>query len=249
MSKKITKEEVKKSDIFIQLTDKAIGWLEEHWRIIGTILLVSTLSGAGYVGYNMKVKSDEVAAQAELYSLRLMSGKLEKSYNSLDKKKADEAETVEVKNFESHFSKVLAEYTKFFASYRRSNAEKVGYLQLASLFADYDKWGKAKDALVKVVSNTKKENFYFGLLSMKLSQAQMNENNFKEAIQVLEQVSSQPEHRHIHAESLLRIGICYKEQKDNEKAKQYFERVNRDFSESEAAKNAKLFLRLLALKG
>ncbi|MCB0391294.1 MAG: tetratricopeptide repeat protein, partial [Bdellovibrionales bacterium] len=94
-----------------------------------------------------------------------------------------------------------------------------------------------------------KENFYYGLLSMLLTQAQMNDNKCSEAISLLEVVSSVPEHKHLHPESLLRMGLCYEKQNDVEKAKQYFERVTREFEESEAATQAKNFLRYLTIKG
>jgi predicted negative regulator of RcsB-dependent stress response len=238
VQKKKFEEEVKKSDIFIQITDMAIHWIEKHWRSVGTFLLFCAILGAGYVGYNIKSANDENKANANLYQIRLESEKFDKTFN----KESGAA-------FDSHFSTVIKSYNDFFANFRKTKIESAGHLQLADFYLKYEQNEKAEEILNKAVNALKKTDFYYGFVSMKLSQVLINNQKYSEAIKVLENVSGLPEHSHIHAESLLRVGQCYEKLQDLEKAKQYFERVNRDFSNTESAKNAKLYLRYLALKG
>lgn len=254
MSKKLTKEEVKRSDIFIRITDHTIAWIEKHGKSIAMTILVFAMAGAAYVGYEAKLKSDEKKAQATLYSLRTQGEKLEVSFKS--EKKTDEEggvgasqEATPTLDFNQHFAPLIKEYTQFFADYRKTNSEKVGYLQLADLYAQNERWEEATKLLEKGLKLTDKRDFYYGLLAIKLSQVQMSSKAFDHAVKTLETISGQPEQKHLHAESLLRIGLCYSLQSNGEKAKQYFERVERDFANSDAAKSAKNYLRLMALEG
>ncbi|MCB0356011.1 MAG: tetratricopeptide repeat protein, partial [Bdellovibrionales bacterium] len=247
-------EEVRKPDAFIHYTDKAIAWIEAHGKTIAVLIAIFVLAGGSYVGFIKYKKNQEKTAQAALYSLRTQLEKLNESYNKdtaqaakdvIDDKAAD---TVK-KDFESHYATIIKDLQDFTQKYTGTYSEKAGYIQLAYLFATNKKWDKVIETLQGTVSKTPKNNFYFGLMSMMLSQALMNTNNFSEAIKVLEQVSAQPEHQYLHAESLLRIGLCYEKQNDMEKAKQYLERVERDFADSEAATNAKYYLRMFKVKG
>ena len=259
MSKKLTKEEVKKPDPFIHYTDKAIAWIEKHGKSIGTVIMVLSLGGAGYVGVNKYQKNQEQKAQTALYNLRVQMEKLTENFNKEDKKEnkgkenksspEERAQEAPKKDFNTHYATLIGDYKKFFKDYAKSNSEKAGTIQLANLYAENEKWEEVISLLSPKVSSGAKDSFYFGMMSMLLSQAQMNSEQCPEAIKVLEAVSAQATHKHLHPESLLRIGICYENQQDYEKAKQYFERVSRDFEESEAATNAKYFLRYLALKG
>ncbi len=243
MAEQITKEDLKRSDLFIQMTDKIIEWLEKNWKSIGAILLAILLAGVAYVGYDFKRHHDESSAQAQLYSLKLDAERLENSF------KAREEVNKSEEDFNKHFSTLFTKYTDFFASYRKTQSEKMAYIQFSDFLSRHKYLERAEEKLTKILSETERENFYYGLISMKLSQVQMDRENFSDAIRTLEKVSGLPEHKHVHAESLLRIGLCHKQLEDLEKAKQYFERVSRDFAETESARSAKLFLRYLAVKG
>lgn len=242
MSEKLTKEELK-TDIFIQFTDKVLGALEKNWRPLATVIVIFALSGLAYVGYNYKIHHDEVSAQKDLYQIRLETEKIEKTY------KAREVENQSEQEFNVTFDPLIKKYTLFFAKYRKTRAEKIATIELADIYSRNNQLEKAKAVLVMALGDIKNNDFYYGSTAIKLSQVLMDQGEPQEAIKILEKLSGIPEQKHFHAESLFRIGICYDNLQDKEKAKQYLERVDREFTETESARNAKIYLRYLIIKG
>lgn len=261
MSKKLTKEEVKKPDAFIHYTDKLIEWIERHGKILTMVLAFIVLAGASYVLFNKYQQYNEVSAQESLYHLRVELEKLNEKFKAKDEKTKstkvnkdttqdapDEESTKLPKDFTEHFLAIIAKYKEFINEHPGTGAQSAAYIQLAHLYAENKKWSEVSELLTQPLNQLKKESFYHGLMAMLKSQALMNQEKYNEATAILEGVSGQDQQKHLHAESLLRIGLCYEKLEDFVKAKQYFERVSREFEESEAANLAKNYLRYLALK-
>lgn len=255
MSKKLTKEEVKKPDLFIHYTDKVIAWIEKHGKLVASSLAVFILAGAGYVAITKFKSYQEQKAQDSLYELRVELDKLTESFqattakdnkNANDKKSEEAAESK--KDFAKHYEAIISKFKEFIDKNANTSAQAAAYIQLGNLYAANEKWEDAEELVSQPLAKLKKDSFYYGLMAMLLSQVQMNQGKYKEAIPVLESVSNQDKQKHLHAESLLRLGLCYDHLKDTEKAKQYFERVTRDFEKSDAANHAKNYLRYLSIK-
>lgn len=254
MSKKLTKEEVKKPDFFIHYTDVVIAWIEKHGKLVATTLAFFILAGTGYVAVKKFQNYQEQKAQDELYDLRVSLEKLRESFQAKDAVEKNPKvklaqEVVETKkDFTTHYESVINKYKDFIDQNNNTNAQSAAYIQLGSLYAENEKFEEAESLITPPLSKLNKESFYYGLMAMLLSQTLMNQGKYTEAIPVLESVSNQDNQKHLHAESLFRLGLCYDHLKESEKAKQYFERVTRDFEKSDAANHAKNYLRYLSLK-
>jgi tetratricopeptide (TPR) repeat protein len=242
MSEKLTKEELK-TDLFIQFTDRILSVLEKNWKTLSSILLAITLAGLAYVGYTYKLDHNEKTAQKELYQIRQEMDKAESTYKARDVNNQNETE------FNTHFEPVIKKFNLFFAKHRKTRSERIAIIELADLYSSNNQLEKAKATLTMALPEVTTQDFYYGSMAIKLSQVLMDQEEFKEAIKVLEKLSGVPDQKHFHAESLFRIGISYDKLQDTEKAKQYLERVDREFSETESAKNAKIYLRYLIIKG
>ena len=239
MSKKLTKEEVRGPDAFIQVTDKIVEYIEKHAKLVGSLLLGILFIGVGKVSYDYVNKKNELKAQAELYTIEKKQRDIKKS---LLTKKQDK------KDIESDYGSVLNLYKSFISENAKLSAAFMAALDGAAIYTDYKKFDKALEILKMVENNIPKDSFFFGLVFSKIGSVYTYIGKWDQAIEAYSRIVKEKAQAHLHADSLLKVGMIYQKQNKNEKAEEYYRKVDTQFFSSDAGQAARSYLRLLELK-
>jgi predicted negative regulator of RcsB-dependent stress response len=124
----------------------------------------------------------------------------------------------------------------------------MGAVQVAGLAVDYKDLDRAKKTLEQVATEPNKSSLFFGLLRTQLGSVLMDLKQYNEAITQFQQVVDNKNQIFFHAHALLRMGSCYMEMGEWDKAESAFKRIEAEHDKTQAAQDAKNLKRLLSLK-
>lgn len=239
MNKKLSKEEVKGPDAFIAFSDKAIEHIEKHRKPILVILATAFILGLSFVAIKFIFKKNEQKAQFKLYTIE---SEYKKRSEELVKKTEDK------KDLTADYGKIIDDYSQFINEYSGSKASYIAALSLADIYDTYNEYSKTFENLKKVTGSLKPDSFFYGLIFSKMGSALLALKKYEDAIQQFQKVVDAKGQTHLRADSLLKIGLSYQQMNNEAKAVEAFERITRDFAESDAAAAAKSYIRLINLK-
>lgn len=213
------------------------------------------LAGA-YLGYRHYQTTLEEKSQEDLFSLqKAVETKEKKIETEAQDKKAPAKTPVEKTEVEktpqilaSTFSDDLKKYDDFIRSHANKKAAYLAAIQAARLASDYKDYSRAEAVLRQVVNSPEKNDLFSGLLRAQLSTALIEQKKCPDALTELNQIADNKSQTYFHPQALLRMGACYIETKDWDKAQSALTRVEKDFSNTQAASDAKQLKRLLLLK-
>ncbi len=226
-------------------------------------VLVALVAAGSYLGYRHYQTTLESKSQEELFSLQKNVEDKEKKINSdaqekveagKENKKADKkpAAKVEVEKTPQSLVATFSDDLKHYDEFIRTNANKkaayMAAIQSARLASDYKDYARAESTLRQVVNAPEKTDLFAGLLRAQLSTVLIEQKKCTEALAELNQITDNKAQSYFHPQALLRMGACYIENKDWDKAQSALTRVEKDFSNTQAAGDAKQLKRLLLLK-
>ncbi|MCB0343439.1 MAG: tetratricopeptide repeat protein, partial [Bdellovibrionales bacterium] len=197
--KKLTKEDLKSPDAFITFSDKVIGWLERHKGPIITLFVATFVLGGSYVGWGMLRKHSEKSAQEELYSI-------EASLNQMRKKLPEDHKP---ESLDKDFPEMASRYQSFIEANKNHKAGAIATLNFVDLLVEYDQIEKAQSLLDMIGAQFKPNDFFSGLLTFQLARLNLKQQNYDKAISLYQKLLGENSHKHLHAQSLLNIGLSY----------------------------------------
>ncbi len=241
--------------------------------IAGAVLLL----GVGYYGYRYYATSLETKSQEELFTIqKSVDDKIKNIEKDSEEASGEKAEAkgakkdpkvlakkevkkpeakkpkVEVEktpqSLAAKFSEDLTNYDHFIQSHANKKASYMAAIQAAKLSADYKDYDRAEKILRAVVNTPDRSDLFAGLLRAQLSTVLIDEKKCGDAISELTKITENPAQSYFHPHAFLRMGACYIETKDWEKAQTALTRVEKDFANTQAASDAKQLKRLLILK-
>lgn len=259
MAKKQIEIEARTPDAFLTSSEKILKWVEDNIFAVGAVIGAILVFGLGWLGYNQFNEFQERRATKAIYSAQMNLNKqreqvakdendrLEKMLKEAkDKGGKDLSKTEEAKvDFDAVYAGPAQEVEKQIIAHKSTKAAAVAAIDLAGLYLDNKKPDLAA-ALLAQVSGGDSE-IIRALVKMQKSTVAMELGDYNRAISGFEELLAQSDVEFIHAEALLKVGLCFERLDQVDRAKETYQRVSTEFSESEAGRTAKNYLRLLQL--
>lgn len=240
--------------------------VEKIWKPLLSLLALGIVGFGVYLGFAEWTERQERLAQEELFSLQK---KIESKTDELMKAnlKGDEAadsktsksKKVSSKNAKSeiektpeslakNFSDLIAEYEGFIANQSGKKASYMAAIQLAGLAESYKDRERAERALRLVVDKISAKDLFFGLVRAQLGGILMDMKKYSEAAEQFQKITEAKAQSYFHPHALLRLGACYAEGGEFDKARDVFTQLERDYPSTQAANQAKGLKKLMTLK-
>ncbi len=229
--------------------------------VIGVFVATVVLIGA-YATMQTMSASREKAAQEELFAI---TSRLEKKSTELSEaaqkkvtpdpknKKADMLDDLkEPEKTPDTLARDLGAQVKQLEDFlQKHNNRKAGFLAamaLSDVYLEYGAPKKAAEILKPISERPDKGDLFYGLLNSQYALALSNSNNCQEAVDVYDRILKNNEHRHIHAQAMLRKGVCLMTLNKMDQARDVFQEAHTEFPDSVSGRSAESFERYLALK-
>lgn len=229
MTTKITKEELRRPDIFLYWGQKIVDKMLRFQMVIIALFSVILLVSLGWIGMNYMQTRRDVSATAAFYPVeKQLETEMEK-----DKKVSDKA---------------IAEYEKIFNENLSSRAAMVSLVSVTPVMI---RSGRAEQALGWFKSlryEAPAKEIGFGLAQMTLGVVALEANQLDVALAAYQTVIANSHQKTFHAEAILKSGIAYQMKNESDKAREAYERVRREFPKSSAGELALSYLLALQTK-
>ncbi len=260
MSKKSDfKDSIKQPDAFVSVSDQVLRFIESHAKTVGTFVFVGAVLGLGYTGYTYWHSHKEASAAESLYTMEAKLKKAESDIRDERAKKmqglaglsgksnavADEARPVD---FAKDYAAIVGSLKAELKGQSSTRAGMVSALNLSYFLVQQKQFQEALDVL-KVPSFTPGTgDLLGGFWRMHYGLVLLENNKPDDAIKLYSEVLTAADLKPFHPEAMLKSGIAYEIKGDATKAKETYEKLGRDFPNTEASSSASQYLRLLEMK-
>jgi len=254
--KKIDSKELKSPDKLQQELQKGFQWTTQHSKLVGLLLLGFFVLGAGISAKSYMDEKKETELQTEYYQAekKLFEQKasfetaVSEAANPPAKKKEDaEKKTPPAAkasgDFEKDYGPIAAELLKVIEKAPKSKAAKMAALNLSDIQLEYNKPTEALETLKRIDAGSK--DLLSGMIQTQLGTVQANMDDCNSALNTWSSVFNNAGAKPLHSAVKLKAGLCYEAMKDLGKAEQAYNEVKNEDKESEAARSADKYLRLL----
>ena len=246
MSKKIDKEMLKNPDVFVSTSDKIFEFIERHFVSFISLAGVVVVAALVYVGYNYFNASREASAAAALYPAEEQLRKVEEDAQT--KKAAVKDKPAVAEDYAKDYAPLVEKVKTQIQAYAERKASLISALNLADFLLQQKQYGEALAVLSLAKYQPSIDEDLFGFLMMHRGVALLENNQTAPAIEAYQKVLNAPKLKVFYPEALLKLGLSYEQSGDTAKARETYERIGRDFPETDASATAQQYIRLLELK-
>lgn len=249
MAKRISKQELKSDDPFLERGRSIAHVLEKNWVfVLGAFVGVLVL-GAAYVGYGQYQKYNELQAQESLHP---WLNKIETQQETWEQSKALQEQNNEVadtnSNFDTEMSPLISELESEIKNHEGTLAAQSAAMKLAEVLERNEKKEQAANVLKDIESSVKTDSWLFGLFKMQLASLLSQVGSVDEALERLEKVTEVKSASFLHPEVYLKMGLLYEQKGNMQKAKDLYSQVSIDYADKEVGKSAQAYLHLLEIQ-
>lgn len=251
MSSKIDKEMLKNPDVFVSTSDHIFNYIERHFKTVAAVVAVAVLGGTGYVGVGYMNARTELKAAEALYVPEAALRKVEASFSEAkaltpDSKKP--AVPVKTEDFATDYAPSVEQIKTVIKANAQTRAALVSALSLSSFLLQQKQYSASLEVLQLVKFDVPISDIMGGFWYMQRGVVLMENGQTDPAIEAYDKILKSDALKAFHPEALLKLGVCREMKGDAAKAREAYERVGREFPETEAAQNAQQYLRLMQMK-
>jgi predicted negative regulator of RcsB-dependent stress response len=246
----------------VELTtaDKIEKWIVDNAQLVVGLFVVVLVLSAAYGGYEIYSVRQEAKAQEALFEIEsvldkkqqeLFEAESKKNATAKDQKKSDTQIAAPPKTPETlqkDLGEPMAQLVSFIDDNKGSKASFIAAMTASDLYLEYKDPSQAAQILEKVVPHVSKSDLFYGLLNSQLALAYSNANECPKAVEAYDRIISTEAQKHLHAQMILRKGVCLMAMKEFDKAKSVFRQAKTDFPDSVSGKSAEAFERLVNIK-
>lgn len=250
---KLTKEEVRKPDVFLATMGTAWKRVEQYRTLLVAALGGLIILGGGFSLYAWLNTKKEAKAQAAYYLAKKSLGKMEEQFIAKPKaatspgKKSESTPPAKTKtgNIETDYGTAIADLEAVVKSNPGTRAAVLAAIDMSDILVEYKQVDRAVQNLSSALKNLPQNELLYGLGALKLGAAQQARGSCESAIQSWSKITESHALSFLHGESYLRQGLCYEALSQKQKAIELYQKVSTDFADTDAGKSAKKYLRLL----
>jgi TolA-binding protein len=240
---KIDKETLKGPDVFISTSEHMLAWIEKHARLFVTLVLVVIVSSVSYVGYGFWRASQEESASNAIYAPENELKKAEERVREERAKQKDAPAADYAATYSQHVEKVKAQIK----AHAGTKAAVVSALNLAYFLIQQNQFEQALEVLNLPTHQPGPNDVLFGFWNMHRGLALMENKKYAEASEAYQAVLKSKGLKYFHPEAMLKMGLASELQGDHQKARETYEKVGREFPNTEASTMAQQYIRLLEM--
>lgn len=259
MAKKQSEIDARTPDAFLTGSEKFLKWVEDKSVILAVVAAVALVAGLSLIGYQQWDARQERLATTRIYEAQAALLKKQEDQQKIEsdrlQKMAEEASAKKSKmpsyqplkvDFDSTFGALAQAVEQAIIKEKSSKAALVAAIHLAGLYMNHDKVDQAFHLLSQLKGQG--EGAVGALLTAQRATVAMDKGEFETAIKDFEKIVSNKDVDFLHSSALLKIGLCYEKLNQLDQARQTYLRVSTEFGDTESARTAKGYLRLLELQ-
>lgn len=259
LSKKEFSDSVKAPDAFLSTSAQAVQWIEAHGRMVATVVAAGSFIGLAYVGYTYWQSKLEARAAEQIYNhegeLKKAEGKIRderakkmQEMAGLSAKSGAGKSQVPPADFGKDYGSIVEQLKTDLKANAGTNVAMISALNLSYFLLQQQQFAQALEVLKIPTSSPAKGDLLGGFWRMHYGLVLLENSKANEAMAFYNEVLGTSNLKPFHSEAMLKLGIAYELLGDQAKAKETYEKLGREFPNSEASGSATQFLRLLELK-
>lgn len=252
-TEEMTKKDLKGPDAFVSGTDHLFAWIEKHSKSIISLCVVAILASITYVGYAYWSQRTENQAAEALYQ---PEGDLKKIETKIREERAEKMKDLAANkgaatrpaDFAQDYAPTVEKVRAQIKNHAGTRAALVSALNLASFLMQQKQYALALEVLEIPRFEPAKGDLLGGFRLMHRGLAYLENAKAEEALKAYEEVLKSSALNYFHSEALLKSGVAYELKGDAVKAREMYEKLGRDFPNTEASTTGQQYMRLLELK-
>ena len=250
MSSKIDKDMLNNPDVFITTSDHIFNFVERHAKTAAGLFVAAIVIALGYVTYGYVSASREQSAAEAIYKVEaeLQKAQADHSEKPAAGLKKTPPEPPKPADYAKDYAPSVEKIKAQIQAHSGTKAAMVAALNLSYFLGEQKQVAPSLDVLQAVTFKPAEGDLLNGFWLMHRGVAFLENNQPDPAIVAYQGVLKAAGLKIFHAEALLKLGIAFQTKGDGAKARESFEKVAREFPESEASSTAQQYLRLLDLK-
>lgn len=262
MSKKFDKEElreIKGPDAFVATSERILDWIARNALLVfgaaGLVVVgVAAWLGMNYLNYLKEQKAVDAiySAESELKKAetKVREDRAKAMQEALDPKKGKSAATPQAPvDFAKDYAPLVEPVKAAIQSHSSTRAAVVSALNLSYFLMQQKQFAAALEVLSLPSFRPGNSDVVSGFWHMHRGLTLIENQKPEDAIQVYKEVVAANELKAFHPEALLKLGVAYEAKGEPNLAKENYEKLTREFPNTEASTSAQQYLRLLDLKG
>lgn len=250
-----TEKELKAPDAFVLTSEKVFTWIEHNARWIGIVIGVVVVLSLGWIGYGFWESSRELKAAEAIYKaeaeLKTVEAKISEERSKLaegqDKKKAATPDQLRPTDYVKDFAPSVAKIKEQIKANGNTKAGLVSALKISYFLMQQKQYQEALAVLDLTTYKPSNKDVLGGFWLMHRGLTYLENQKTDEAIAAYETVTKASALKEFHPEALLKLGVAYEVKGDKTKAREYYQRLESEFPNTEASTSAQQYLRLLDL--
>lgn len=245
MNHKIEKE-LKAPDAFVSTSDKLFTMVEHHARSIGLFFMAILIVSTGWIGYGWIQSSRELSAADAIYKAEadLKAAQTKVENEQLKAAKPDQAPKAD---YAKEFAPSVEKIKEQIKANGSTKAALVSAIKLSRFLMQQKQYAEAMAVLDLTSYKPAPNDIVGGFWFMHRGLTYMENQKTEEAIKAYEAVVAASNLKSFHPEALLKLGVAYEVKGDKVKARESYQRLEREFPNTEASTSAQQYLRLLDL--
>ncbi len=242
---KLTKEEIKGPDRFLRISQVSVRFFNDHKVPLLSVVFAFFFIGIAWTGVNYYFEQKELKAQKAYFLIEKDYEQFLSDWEKNKDKDKDKDENI-IKNKEQA-DQLAHRFSSFFNENKNTLASVMATLSLADLYERLENVDQAIEALEKV-KNVSKSTVINSLALNQLGRLFAHKKDCNQSIEIWKKILDRKEQEFLHGDVQLKIGLCYEQLQDLEKAKEYYTKVKIGKANSSASQIAKKYLRYLDLQ-
>ena len=260
MSKKSDmKDALKTPDAFIGTSSVILKWIEDNAAVVFSVIAIATLGGVGYTGYTYWQSHREAQASEAIYKYEADLRKAEEKVRDERAKKLQEAasdksktkpalEVVRPVDYAKDYQSSVQKVKEAIKAHSGTRSALVSALNLSYFLQQQKQFQEALEVLEIPTSRPGSGDFLGGFWRMHLGVMLLENNKAEEAIRVYDEVINSAALKAFQPEALLKKGVALELKGAKDQARSVYEKLSREFPNTEASTTASQYLRYLELK-
>jgi len=259
--KKNIHDEAKAPDAFLTTSNHVLHFVERHAKSVGLIVAIALVVGVTWSGYSYWNSQQESRASEAIYKYQAELHKAESKVREERAKKMQELVSAGGKGKKAPAVAPMppADYAKDFAplvdkvrtelkAQARTKAAVVASLNLSYFLGQQKQFKEALEVLEIPSRIPSVDDGLGGFWRMHMGYMQLENQKPDEAIKTYKEVLAATNLKAFQPEAMLKLGVAFEIKGDREKAKEAYQKLGREFPNSEASSTANQYLRLMELK-
>ncbi len=246
---KIDKKTLKGPDTFVSLSDRAFSWVEANAKLIGTLVVGILVIAAGYVAYQALARQKEAKAAQALFKPESVIEKAEQKLREEQAKAAqDKGQSAPEGDYAKDFAPAVQEMKAALKDHSGTRAALVSALNLAAFLLEKKQAAEALEVVEIPRYQPGSENMLNGFYQMHRGVVYIENKKYDDAEKAYEAILKAKSLKYFHPEAMLKLGVTYELKGDAGKARETYQKLEREFPQTEASKTAQQYMRLLDMK-